>query len=369
MKVNVRTQLLLSLWAALLAFAPFLTHAAETQVSIRLSDNLGHIGDAFGLKIRVKTPVDLDDIKFKIEKSDFEILGEQKTTQSAQTGFKLYEKNITLAFYKTGDFEVGPFTIELIKGGQVIESHKTNSVPVTIKTVLKEEDKDIKPLKGLMEVKGDPFYILQYVLLALGIIGLIVGVILYIRHQRKKAAAVPPPPLSPLEELIERLKELDSLRLLDKGKHKLHFIQLTQVVKHFLFRQYGFNAEDFTTYETLMELERYERDIPLRDNLRFMFDTADLVKFAKFVPDGPVINEVNGKLKDIMLTYRMRIPQPGSGQEEASADGVETAAGQPSPGPGEPGPRAPVDPLAAKYGPKKTVTPEPVHTPNQEDVK
>jgi hypothetical protein len=219
----------------------------------------------------------------------------------------VFEKEIEIAFFKTGDFNVGPFDIDLERNDEVIETRETNSVPVTIKSVLKEEDKDIKPLKDLIEIKGDPFYILKYVIIVVVLIIAVVLIILWIKKRKKKAQVVEKPLLSPLEELELRIKELSEKKLFEKGKIKLFFLELTQILKHFLHRTYHFNAEDFTTYETLYDLKGREKEVLIVNNMEFLFNTADLVKFAKFIPDAEVLGEVLKKIEETIAIYKQRI--------------------------------------------------------------
>jgi|GEM_PF-803458 len=288
-----------------------LTKAAETQVSISASNNLAFVGDKINLKIIVKTTHEnVQEIKVETEKRDFDLLDQQPTEKRQQTDYMVFEKTLVIAFFTTGDFEIGPFTVQLIKEDKIVESKKTNSIPVMVKSVLKEEDKDIKSLKGLIDIKGDPWYLLKYVIAALAVLGLIVFLILRIRNRRKAAPAPPIPPMSPLEELEFRLKELAEQKLIETGKLKLHFILLTQIIKCFLHRNYGFNAEDSTTGETLYYLTKEETDGLILDNMRFVFNTADLVKFAKFVPDPPVFAEIDGKTREMITRYKLRISPP-----------------------------------------------------------
>jgi hypothetical protein len=287
------------------------TQAAETQVSISASNNLAFVGDKINLKIIVKTTHEnVKEIKVQTEKRDFDILDQQPTEKRQQTDYMVFEKTLIIAFFTTGDYEIGPFIVELIKEDKILESKKTNSIPVTVKSVLREEDKDIKSLKGLMDIKGDPWYLLKYVIAALAVLGLIIFLFLRIRKRRKAAPPPPKPQMSPLEELEFRLRELAEKKLMETGKLKLHFIELTQVIKYFLHRNYGFNAGDFTTEETLYYLKRDETDGLIPDNMRFVFNTADLVKFAKFIPDPPVFAEVNGKIQEMVARYKLRISPP-----------------------------------------------------------
>jgi hypothetical protein len=289
----------------------------ETQVSISASYNLAFIGDRINLKIIVKTTEEVGKIKIKIPKDKkYEIPREQPTEKRRQTDYMVFEKNITAVFFNVGDFEIGPFTVELINNEKVIETKQTNSIPVTIKSVLTGDDKDIKPLKSLIDIKGNPFYTLKYVLAGLFIILAAVLLIMWLKQRKKRVPPTPEPLLSPLEEFEKRTRELWEKKLFAKGKMKLHFTELTRILKHFLSRTYRFNAEDFTTYETLDRLKRDEQEALIWDNMKFVMNTADLVKFAKFLPDSPVFAEVFNKIKDMIGRYKLRFPGNENPQEK-----------------------------------------------------
>ena len=309
MKNRLKLFLSFFLFTSLIFLTITVTLAAETQVSISVSDNLATIGDRIRFKIIVKTTTEVDKITEKTAQKDFEVLEQKPFQKRKQQDYMVFEKEIEIAFFKTGDFNVGPFEIDLKKNDEVIETRETNSVPITIKSLLKEEDKDIKPLKNLIEIKGDPFYILKYVIIAIVLIGTVILVILWIKKKKrnKKAGMVEKPPLAPLDELELRIKELSERELFEKGKIKLFFLELTKILKHFLDRTYQFNAEDFTTYETLYELKKREEEALILNNMEFLFNTADLVKFAKFIPDADVLGEVLKKIEGTIDLYRQRL--------------------------------------------------------------
>ncbi|MCP5049833.1 MAG: hypothetical protein GY940_21875 [bacterium] len=306
MKLPIK-RLLTVLIVLVLSFATVSHLHAETQVSISISDNLATIGDQITLKFLVKTTRDIDKINLQPDKKEFETVAQQPTQMRKQPDYTVFEKNILVTFFKTGDFELGPFTVQLIKGENVVETKKTNAVPITIKSVLTEEDKDIKAIKNPVQLKGDPYYILKYVFIALLIVFL--AIFLYLRWKKKRRPAPAPleTPLSPLEELEFRVNQLDQNNLVEKGKPKLHFFELTRILKHFLFRHYRFNAEDLTTYETMLVLRGKETDELISENLRFLLSIADLVKFAKFVPDEGVMTEVSAKLNALLASYKQRL--------------------------------------------------------------
>jgi len=292
---------------------------SETQVSISISDNLATIGDRIRLKIIVKTTSEVDKITEKTTQKDFEVLKQAPFQKRKQQDYLVFEKEIEIAFFKTGDFNIGPFDIHLKKKNKVIETRETNSIPITIKSVLKEEDKDIKSLKSLIKIKGNPFYVLKYVIIAVVLIIAVILIILWIKKRRKKASVVEKPLLSPLEEFELRIKELFDRKLFEKGKMKLFFLDLTQIIKRFLHRTYQFNAEDFTTYETLYDLKKREGEVLILNNMEFLFNTSDLVKFAKFIPGDDVLGEVLKKIEGTIQVYKQRISTQEQAQEQEKA--------------------------------------------------
>jgi len=279
---------------------------AGTQVSISVSENLAFIGDRIRLKIKVKTTSDVDDF---IEEpitmpSDFDILERTAAQKRKEQDFLIFEKVVEIAFFKTGDFNVGPLVIKLKKNEKVMETLETKSVPVTIKSVLTEEDKDIKPLKGLIEIEK-PWYLLKYILGVFGVIIVVLLILFMLKRRKTKAVEAPKRLLSPLEELEVRIKELYQQSLFEKGKMKLFFIDLTIILKQFLHRTYGFNAEDFTTYETLYDLKKRESDVSLLNNLEFLFSISDMVKFAKYIPDAEALDDLAKKIEDTVGIYKL----------------------------------------------------------------
>ncbi len=290
--------------------------AAETQVSMSLSDNLAFIGNRIRVNIIVKTTADIDSLKLVTEGAPYEILVDGATQIRKQQDYLVVEKTIEIAFFQVGKFEVGPLKIELLKDKAVTETRQTNSVPVTIKSALQEDDKDIKPLKNPGEIKGNPFYILKYAIAALLIVTLITFLLIWLRRRKRHVPEETEPRLSPLEELQLGLKSLNARELLEKGQEKIYFLEFTEILKRFLHRVYTFNAEDFTTYETMRTMKRFEREQLLLNHFQFLFNTSDLVKFAKFIPDAGVIAEVKGKVDEMTALFQRRIAEAAAKEQE-----------------------------------------------------
>jgi len=280
---------------------------ADTQVSISVSQNLATIGDKITIKILTKTSNQVEKIVLDVPKQDFEILSKDTPPQRKYKEYVVFETNFVVSFFKTGNFVVGPFTVDLINNNKTVESKTTNSVPIKIKSVLNPEDKDIENLKNLIPIKGNPFFLLKYVfiIVVIGIITLMA--IFFLKKRKNKKMPEVLPRLSPLEELEQKIKRLLGKKLFEEGKIKEFFISLTDIIKQFLERQYQFNAEDLTTTETLTVLEEKENENSITEKMEFLFNTSDLVKFAKFIPRPDELETVTQRTNLMLLTLREKI--------------------------------------------------------------
>ncbi len=77
---------------------------------------------------------------------------------------------------------------------------------------------------------------------------------------------------------IEKLKEE---RLVSSENNKLYYTRLTDVLRRYIQERYGFNAMDMTTDEIIHHLHKTNDKAKL-DEMSDLFQTADLVKFAKY---------------------------------------------------------------------------------------
>lgn len=277
---------------------------STTQVSISSSTNSATIGDKIELKILVKTSLSVDNINTEIENPKFEIISQKEYPFRQHKDSIVFEKSIIITFFKIGDFEIGPFSVELKNKARIVETKTTNTIPIKIQSVLSKNDKDIKELKNLIEIGGNPFYILKYAIIILISLFIIIAIIFFIKKRGQKIKSIQMPWLSPLEEFETKLRELKEKKMFEKGKIKEFFIQLTMIIKIFLNREYLFNAEDFTTHETLDYLFKKEKEILILDNTEFILKKSDLVKFAKFIPNQSELNEIENKILKLVSIIR-----------------------------------------------------------------
>lgn len=88
---------------------------------------------------------------------------------------------------------------------------------------------------------------------------------------------------------IERIK---SERKWTEEDSKEYYTELTETLRNYIHERYGFNAMEMTSSEIIERLLKEQDEEALRE-LRSLFQTADLVKFAKY---STMINENDANL-------------------------------------------------------------------------
>lgn len=101
-------------------------------------------------------------------------------------------------------------------------------------------------------------------------------------HIQKTTPKLPPHEIAMNE--IARIKEEKNWQ---KGKVKEYYTELTDVVRDYIYNRYGYNAMEKTSAEIIEYLQQEGNNV-LINELKQLFTTADLVKFAKF---APLLNE------------------------------------------------------------------------------
>ncbi len=92
----------------------------------------------------------------------------------------------------------------------------------------------------------------------------------------------------PLEEATERLAALDGARLNTDGARKAFYVELSDILRTYIWRRLGPPALESTSREVLDDLAELSREGRAPDAmltpLRHLLETSDLAKFAELFP-------------------------------------------------------------------------------------
>lgn len=100
------------------------------------------------------------------------------------------------------------------------------------------------------------------------------------------------PKLPPHQLAMQEIERIKSEKVWQKGNSKEYYTELTDTLRTYIKERFGFNALEMTSTEIIDKLLEVKDKEAISD-LRELFQTADLVKFAKH---NPLMNENDANL-------------------------------------------------------------------------
>jgi hypothetical protein len=100
------------------------------------------------------------------------------------------------------------------------------------------------------------------------------------------------PKLPPHQMAMKEIERIKGEKVWQKGQPKEYYTELTDTLRTYIKERFGFNALEMTSSEIIEKLLEMQDKEAIAD-LRSLFETADLVKFAKH---NPLMNENDANL-------------------------------------------------------------------------
>lgn len=103
--------------------------------------------------------------------------------------------------------------------------------------------------------------------------------------------------IPPHQKALTAIDKLKSERMVSSPDQKTYYTELTDTLRQYIEERFGFNAMEMTTSEIIYTLHK-KGDKKMIDELKSLFETADLVKFAKYETlinenDKNLVNAIN----------------------------------------------------------------------------
>lgn len=294
----------LVLFIVLCYAAPLFSDTPGAYLFARLDKNKITIGDKIKLTLILEYDrgIKLDSFSPGENLKSFEIK-DYKVSKDKKKYFlfgKIIRKHeYILSTFTTGIYEISPFTVNFInKDGKPAQS-QTNALKIEVASLLdKESASDIRDIKPPVNLKIKP--IVYIIIFGLPLLFLAAG-LMYRHYSAKKSyAQLIDEIVDPYKYASDELKKLESLELVKRGLVKEFFTALSNVVRIYLSKIFFINILDMTTSESLRALREKGAEKGFLAKLRSFFDSSDLVKFAKYVPEEKEIMAVFENAKHII---------------------------------------------------------------------
>lgn len=271
----------------ILFFIGIISFAQENPVSALIDTAAIRIGEQIQYKISVNKTG-----RVIFPKLQLDSLGKVELVESlpVDTLKDTYEKKYVLTSFDSGSY--------IIPKQQVLINNKaffTDSLLVSVATVkvdtLKQQMFPIKAIKSEPKTFDDYKPLLWWILLILAII----ATALYFILRKKEKKEVPIIIVAPIQEALQRLKELDEKQLLQQNKIKTYYTELTDIVRTYIEKDIYIPALESTTNELIDTINDFNKSSKLGISketireLKEVLESADMVKFAK---SKPIVEEI-----------------------------------------------------------------------------
>ena len=284
-------------------------------------DSIG-IGDRFLYTIEVERDlmqeVYFPDFKQSVE--HYEMIEDRPVDTLSREGRKLkLRKSYLMAAFQEGIHNVLPEVmyldkniIDTLRGDDTLRLMVTTfEIDSTSHTIF-----DIKPQRTLKFKFGEISGYVTWTIIAIIIVVLLFLVAKRIlAHYGKSFSDIfkPAPPLPPHEIALRDLKKLHSERLWQEDKHKLYYSGLTDILRAYIAGQFGVGALEMTSDEIIEAMRGVEIPQKQKMDLTELLRDADLVKFAKAMPEA----EANEAAYTMALKFvEQTMPQPEEEEDE-----------------------------------------------------
>jgi len=210
----------------------------------------------------------------------FEWVEKNKVDSTISPGQRYYRQYLTVTSFDSGTWAIP--RLPFIAGNK---TYFTDSIRISISYTKIDPSKDYHDIKDIVEIPN-PFAHWFVWIVAVVSLGSVAVVVLLIRKKKLLQLLIPrqAPRLSPFEEAIAQLDELERQRLPDSGSIKLYYSRLGDIFRMYLYRRMSIASLAETSEEIIAQLKRIPLHAQSFAELAEALRMSDFVKFAKYQP-------------------------------------------------------------------------------------
>jgi len=209
-------------------------------------------------------------------------------TNQQDNGFVARSMVYTLTSFDDTLYYLPPMTVK-IDG----KAYKSKSLALKVLTI-EVDTTNVEQFFGPKDVQDNPFlwsdWSLSFWLSVLLLVLLVLCYYLYLRLRDNKPIISRiriVKRLLPHQKAMKEIEQIKADKMVASENSKEYYTKLTDTLRKYIEERYGFNAMEMTSSEIIEKLTATQDDTALSE-LRHLFLTADLVKFAKY---STLINE------------------------------------------------------------------------------
>jgi hypothetical protein len=223
----------------------------------------------------------------------FDWVEKKNVDSTIQPGQRYYRQYLTITSFDSGAFAIP--RLPFLSGNK---KYLSDSIRIDIGYTKIDPGKDYHDIKDIVDIPNPYAGWFGWIVAAVSIASVALVVWLIRKKKLLKLIGIgqkTAPRLSPYEEAITQLDELERQRLPENGSLKLYYSRLGDILRLYLFRRMGIASLAETSEELILQLRRLPLPAQQWTELAETLRMSDFVKFAKYQPG----------LADCELHYRV----------------------------------------------------------------
>ena len=292
----------------LLAFALLYTSNIFAQLpQVRTSVNKNNIliGEQLQYKVETSMPDNSYSLTwFSVPDSfgTFVVVSKNKIDSTFANGTLQFSQVLTLTSFDSGRQVIPPLNLSADPiAGDTTYNLFTDSIHINVSFSPLDSVKTFHDIKPIIEVKKEiPWWV--WLLIALGVLIIIFLIIFLVRifKKKKEIPGIFNAKLSPYDEAMQALNELEKEQLLQRNEVKAYHTRLTAIYKRYITRITKFNKLHLTSDELLMDLDTYNLEKSQVSSFANCLRMSNAVKFAKYIPPQNESEKCLGEVKEMI---------------------------------------------------------------------
>ncbi|NQU43522.1 hypothetical protein HQ520_09560 [bacterium] len=269
---------------------------AQIEVTAEVSDREILAGEPLEVRLTVRWQPAMKVQPFQQPKdlAGFEFLSIETSPDQPVSGTDRRERVITLGLttFEFGEQTLPEFEIVYTEGSET-RAEGISAGTIEVKPVLappvEGETPQARPVRPPLAISLRPSdFLIPAGLLFLGLF--LVGVLVWGIRRRKPRRTRPETVRSLLPPDVEALHALAALETEDAARRdpvKFFYTRLSDILRRYLGRRYGFDALEMTSWELTEQIGRLGWSVGLFELLARDLSESDSVKFARYAPPVP----------------------------------------------------------------------------------
>ena len=218
----------------------------------------------------------------------FEILDYNDPKPQEVDGKIIQTREYIISTFDVGEYEIPPVNIKFSTEADTSwQELTTEKIKIEVESLKPSEAGDIRDIKPPLELERDIKTMIM--LIVAGVLIILIAILIYyfIKRRRAGKSLIPKrekPPRPPHEIALEDLEKLVQSNLLEKGKVKQFYSELSEIIRIYIEGRFYIIAIEMTTMQLIDNMKQIDIESDIIELTSEFLESCDLVKFAKYIP-------------------------------------------------------------------------------------